>query len=423
MRSLESILLRDGGAFPAHPQAGPIALVDRPAAIALPRTADEVRAVVEHAGRQGWRIAVHTTGRGVRQTGPLADTLLVRTSDLDGVRLDAPAKIARVGGGARWSDVSAVSAPAGLAPVAVTTPTVGVAGTVLAGGTGWLSRRFGLACEWLRAIELVTGDGRLVRADADHERDLFWALRGGGGGLGVVTAMELGLLAPTPLQAGFLGWPGTRAEEVLHAWREWTTALPREVTSIARMVGGDHEPRVYVEAVALLDPRAADALLAPLRALRPEDDTFAPTGPAALDTLHFDVLGDRPAYYDHLMLDDLPAEALDALLETAGPGAGFPLLDVELRHLGGALNDRTRGVGALGSLDAEYGIVVAADPGAQTGAREACEAVSPWAAGHIFVSFLGQSSVTDDVFTSDALRRLQAVKALYDPDDRFVWPL
>jgi FAD/FMN-containing dehydrogenase len=423
MRTLDSIILRDDVDFRVHPQAGPDHLAAPPAAIAVPRDAAEVRAVVEHAAERDWRIAVHTTGRGVRQTGSLQDTLLVRTGALNAVRLDAAAAIARVGGGARWSDVSAVAAPAGLAAVGITTPTVGVAGTVLAGGTGWLGRRFGLACESLRAAELVTADGQLLRADADHERDLFWALRGGGGGVGIVTALELALVAPAPMQAGLLGWPGVRAEEVLHAWRAWTADIPREVTSIARLVGGDHEPRVYVEAVALLEPEPTATLLAPLRALGPEDDTFAPAPASALDTLHFDVLGERPVYYDHLMLDALPAEALDALLEVAGPGAGFPLLDVELRHLGGALNDRSRHSGALGALDAEYGIVVAADPAAATSARELCDAVSPWAAGHIFVSFIGQSSITDDVFTSDALRRLQAVKALYDPGDRFLWPL
>jgi len=423
MRSVESILVRDGGDFHVHPQAGPALAGDRPVAIATPRTADEVASVVAHAAEQGWQVAVHTTGRGVRQTGPLRDTLLVRTADLDAVSLDTPAAIVRVGGGACWSDISAVAAPAGLAAVSITTPSVGVAGTVLSGGTGWLGRRYGLCCEWLRAVEIVTADGRLVRADAEHERDLFWALRGGGGGLGVVTAMELALVTPEPLTAGFLGWPGARAEDVLHAWRTWTLTLPVEVSTIARIVGGDHEPRVYVEAVALLDAPATDALLAPLRALSPEDDTFAPADVGVLDSLHFDVLGDRPVYYDHLMLDDLPEAALDALLEAAGPGAGFPLLDIELRQLGGALNERTRVSGALGALDAGYGMVVAADPVAEINARAICDAVSPWAAGHIFVSFIGASSVTDDVFTSDALRRLHAVKALYDPDGRFVWPL
>lgn len=423
MRTLESFLLRDGVDFRAHPQAGPAPTGDHPVAIALPRTVEEVRAVVAHAAEHDWRIAIHTTGRGVRQTGPLEDTVLVRTGALDDVHLDAPASIARVGGGACWHDVGSAAAPAGLAAVAITTPTVGVAGSIMAGGTGWLGRRFGLSCERVRAVELVTADGRLVRADRDHERDLFWALRGGGGGLGVVTAMELALVTPAPLQTGYLGWPGARAEQVLHAWCAWTHDLPREVTSIARIVGGGHEPRVYVEAVALLEAEPTAELLAPLRALAPEDDTFAPAAPPAIDALHFDVLGDRPVVYDHLLLDDLPPEALDALLEAAGPGAGFPLLDVELRHLGGALNDRNRHAGALGALDTGYGLVVAADPVAASIAREACDAASPWAAGHIFVSFIGQSSVTDDVFTSDALRRLEAVKRLYDPDDRFLGPL
>jgi FAD/FMN-containing dehydrogenase len=384
--------------------------------VADPRSADEVCALVDHARAHDRRIAVQTTGRGVRQTAPLDGTLLIRSTGLGGVTLDAPAEVVRAGGGALWTDVSRVAAPAGLAAPAVTTASIGVAGSVLAGGVGWLSRRHGLAAEHVRAIEIVTADGRLVRADPDRERDLFWALRGGGGGLGVVTAVELALIAPRELHAGTLVWPGARAADVLHAWRDWTEQAPREASSIVRLAAGE----VRIETVLLGVREVAVPLVAPLRALAPSTDTFGPAAPSALDSLHEDILAGRPVHYDHLLLDELPAEAVDALLEVAEPGAGLPLLDVELRQLGGALNERSRDAGALGALDAGYLMVVASDPETASVAEELVDALSPWAAGHIFPGFAGSA---EDVFVPDVRRRLTAVKALYDPEDRFVSPL
>ena len=210
MRTLGEILVAVDDAYAVHPQGGGPADGGRPVAVGLPESVDEVCALVDHARTEGLRVAVHTTGRGVRQTGPLEDTLLIRTSGLTGATLDAPAAVVRAAGGCMWSDVSRVAAPAGLAALAVTTASIGVAGSVLAGGVGWLSRRHGLSAESVRAVELVTADGRVARADADHERDLFWALRGGGGGLGVVIAVELAVIAPGELHAGTLAWPGQR---------------------------------------------------------------------------------------------------------------------------------------------------------------------------------------------------------------------
>lgn len=413
MRTVDEMLVQSPQTWSAHPQAGAPAGTPPPAAIAEPHAADEIGALVAHADEQGWRVAVQTTGRGVRQTGPLDGTLLIRMGALDGATLDAPAEVVRAEGGALWTDVSRVAAPAGLTALAVTTASIGVAGSVLAGGVGWLSRRHGLAAESVRAIELVTADGRLVRADADHERDLFWALRGGGGGLGVVTAVELGAIAPRELHAGTLAWPGAHAADVLHAWRDWTEDAPREASSIARLAGGD----VRVEMVLLGVREIAGPLLDPLRALAPATDTFGPAAPSALETLHEDILRGRPVHYDHLLLEELPAEAIDVLLDVAGPEAGSPLLDLELRQLGGALNERSRDGGALGALDAGYLLVVAADHATASVAGDLVEALSPWAAGHIFPSFAGGAEV---VYVADARRRLAAVKALYDPEDRFV---
>ena len=124
----------------------------------------------------------------------------------------------------------------GLAALAGTSPNVGVVGYTLGGGMGWLARRYGLAANSVTAVEVVTLDGRLVRADADHEADIFWAVRGGGGSVGVVTALEMTLYPVSELYAGALFFPIERSSEVLHAWRRWTDTVPEEVTSLGRLL-------------------------------------------------------------------------------------------------------------------------------------------------------------------------------------------
>ena len=135
-----------------------------------------------------------------------------------------------------WQDVTVPAAQHGLAALAGNAATVGVTGYTLGGGLGWLARRYGLAANSVTAAELVTPDGNLVRANAGHESDLFWAVRGGGG-IGVVTALEMRLYPVGDLYAGSLFFPIARAAEVLHAWREWTDTVPDEVSSRAAWCG------------------------------------------------------------------------------------------------------------------------------------------------------------------------------------------
>ena len=139
-----------------------------------------------------------------------------------GVEIDAEARRARVAAGALWLEVTEPASEHGLAPLAGSSPDVGVVGYALGGGVSWLARKHGLAANSVLAIEIVTADGRLRRVDADHDPDLFWALRGGGGSFGVVTAMEIALYPVPELYAGAMWWPWERAAEVMHAWREWT---------------------------------------------------------------------------------------------------------------------------------------------------------------------------------------------------------
>ena len=223
---------------------------------------------------------------------------------------------------------------------------MGVAGYTLGGGMSFLGRKYGLTANNVLAVEMVTADGRMVRADHEHEPDLFWAVRGGGGSFGVVTALEFQLFPITEAYAGVLWYPIERGSEVLHAWGELTrNSPPDELTTVGRFVNLPPIPQIpepvrgksfaIVEAYHLGGPAQADELLAPLRALGPVNDTIATVPIPALSHLHMDPEQPVPGAGDGMMIDRLPAEAVDALVQAAGAGAAFPLLSVEVRHLGG----------------------------------------------------------------------------------------
>jgi FAD/FMN-containing dehydrogenase len=269
--------------------------------------------------------------------------------------------------------------------------------------------------------------------DADHEPDLFWALRGGGGSFGIVTAIEMELYPVDQLCAGMLAFPWERAGEVLRAWREWTRGVPDEVTSCARILQIPPLPDipepvrgrnlVVIEAACLHGEAATADLVAPLRDLGPEIDTIAPTGPAGLLGLHMDPPGPVPGAGDGALFDVMPGEAIDALVAAAGPGSGSPLLSVELRHLGGAVGRAQEGHGAAASIDADfalYAVGMAPDEGAAAAVDAHIDvvkgAMSEWNTGWRFLNFSERPS-GHDAFAPAALRRLRAVKTLVDPDD------
>src|SRR5262249_58123800 len=175
-----------------------------------------------------------------RGAGALAcvgeDTLLLKTGRMAGADIDAENRRARVSAAAKWRDVSALASPRGLAPLSGLSTEVGVVGYTLGGGLGWLSRKHGLACNSVLAAEVITADGMLVRADRSNEPDLFWALRGGGGSFGAVTALEFELYPAGELYARMFASPWERTADVFHAWREWVSGLPDELSTLARIL-------------------------------------------------------------------------------------------------------------------------------------------------------------------------------------------
>src|SRR4051812_24220989 len=347
-------------------QAWNLAVDQRPAAVAFPESAGHVASLVDFAREHGLRVAPQGTGHNAAPMGSLAGTLLMKTERMRELHVDPVARTARVGAGVLWAEVTNAAAEHGLAALAGSSPDVGVVGYTLGGGVSFMARKHGLAANKVIAIELVTADGELIRADERSHADLFWALRGGGGSFGVVTALEFELLPVAQVYAGMLAFPMERAAEVLQAWREWSATVPDEVTSVGRLLRVPPLPDIpehvrgrhlaVVEACILLDEPEAAALLEPLRALGPDIDTFATVPAAALQHLHMDPPNPVPGRSTAMLLDDLTAEVVDSLVDVAGAGKQVPLVSIELRHLGGAAGRSHRSHGVGGTIDAEFGM-------------------------------------------------------------------
>jgi FAD/FMN-containing dehydrogenase len=367
----------------------------QPDALVWAASERDVVATVRAARASGRRVALQGTGPDARTPGALRRTVVLRTGGLRTVEIDAERRVARVGAGALWGDVADAAGEIGLTALAGSARDAGVVGATSGGGLSWLARSHGLAADHVTAVEIVTLDGRRHRVDEDHDTDLFRALRGGGAGPGVVTALELRLFPITQVQAGALCWPVEHAAAVLHTWRELTAVLPDEVTSVGRLLRFPAVPAiaepvrgrgmVAIELVSGLDRAPTAALVAPLRALHPELDTVATTPVTALGHLHRDPQRRRPVTGDGLLLTELSAATLDAYLAVAGPGSGLTLLSTELRHLGGALTPG--GAGAGSGFDAAF-LLYSATPTADAGAVAAAgadlariaAAVAPWTA-------------------------------------------
>jgi FAD/FMN-containing dehydrogenase len=415
-------------------QAWNLVADQRPALVAVPLTDADVAAVVRHAAATGLRVAPQGTGHGAAALAPLDDAILLNLSHMRGVRIDAAQRRARVRAGAVWADVTAPASLLGLAPLAGSSHDVGVVGYCLGGGLSWLGRKYGLAAENVLAIELVTAEGRKVRVDHDSDPDLFWALRGGGGSFGVVTAMEIALHKVPEVYAGALAWPWEQAEDILDAYRAWVDTLPETVTSCVRLLQVPPLPDVpaplrgrrlaMVELAAIGDASHGAKLLAPLRALHPELDMVHPMPPGGLIQIHNDPPNPVPGVGDHRLLTDIP---VGALVQAAGPGSRSPLLSVEIRHLGGAFARRRPGHGALGAIEAPFamfGVGITPDHAAvaavEGGLDKLMAATAPWDAGRTYMNFVDRLAGGRRFFDDDTLARLSAIRERVDPERMFM---
>jgi hypothetical protein len=412
-----------------------LAVDQRPALVALPVDADDVRAVMGYAIRAGLKVAPQGTGHSASAIASLADTILVSTQRMRGVEIDVEAQVARVQGGTLWLEVSEAATPHGLFPLSGSSPDVGVVGYTLGGGLSWLARKHGLAANQVTAIELVTPDGELVRATSEQHADLFWALRGGGGNFGVVTAMEFRLFPYGEVYAGMFLWPYDRHAEVLRAWHAWTRSAPEDVTTSFRIMHlpplPELPPFLSGRSVVVIDGAFAGrvedgaAAIAALRALEPEIDTWAAASPAALSRIHMDPEEPIPYLSDTALLGELDEAALEAFVAPIRPGA--PVLFGELRHLGGALARVPEGTGAITRLDGEYllfgvGLVMGAEMVApvRSALHDFRASLAEYDTGAVYPNFAEEPTDAARFYADATYRRLRELRRAIDPADRMV---
>jgi hypothetical protein len=405
-----------------------------PVAVVQAASVADVQATVRHARAADLRVAPQATGHGSESLASLDGAILLRTAALDAIAVDPVARTATVGAGALAGAVAAAAGAHGLAPVLGLAPSVGVAGLTLRGGLGWLSRTHGLAINSVRAMEVVTAAGDALRVDAEHEPELFWALRGGGGGCAIVTALELALHPVPEASAGMIAWPAECTGEVLEQVRRWAREAPECASAVVRVlalppIDAIPEPirgrRIVAVIAAHFGPVAdAERLLAPLRgsgsALL---DSFGPVAAGDLVRVAGDPEEPGAARGDGLLLDDLTPEVVAAVTALVEDEASAPLSVIELRQLGGAIGRPAPGGGVLSSLDAGWQCFA----GGMAGDDEACATVqaaladvrtrlAPFAADRALLSAAAGGVDPATAFDPQSWARLGQMRDAHDPE-------
>jgi FAD/FMN-containing dehydrogenase len=374
----------------------------------------------------------------------MAGALLVRTELAGQVEVDSARRVARIPAGTTWGAVASATAPHGLAAPHGSAATVGVVGYLLRGGLSFYGRKVGLATNSVRAVELVTADGELRRVDADTDPALFWALRGGGGGFGVVTAVEVDLFPATRVVTGMAIWPIAHATELVSLWEKWAAGAPWEASTSLRVLRLPDVPDVppalragpvlAVDGAILGDPedisvaeqQAAD-LLEPLRAVaEPLMDTWQLTTPGAVLATHMDPDEPVPAHGDSMLLTELGRDGIAEFLRVLGDGADTPLVVAGLRQLGGAFAEPDPDGGVLSHLDAAYVYSGAGIPlDAETAARisESFQtvrtALRPWDTGGTAPTFVESVHQPQGHLTDEQVVEVDRIRAQVDPEGLF----
>jgi FAD/FMN-containing dehydrogenase len=403
-------------------------------------TADVV-AAVRFARDHDLEIAIRGGGHNVAGTALCDDGIVIDLSAMRAVRVDPTDRRAWVQGGALWGDVDRETQAHGLATTGGIVSHTGVAGLTLGGGVGWLMRKHGLTVDNLLAVDVVTADGRRLRASGDEHPDLFWALRGGGGNFGVVTSFEFRLhsVGPTVL-AGPIIWDATDAREVLRFYRDFVRDAPDELGTVVRfgtappipgIPAGLHWRPVVMIATCYVGPiDEGEQVLRALRAFgAPLLDLVGSTPyvgfQSALDST---VVHGWNYYWKSTHLPELRDDLIDVIAEHAFC-CSSPRSYVAMFHLKGAVSRVAQGVTAFGNRQASHAITLDGvwRPGEAFADRDTAWSRDFFAAlGHfregVYVNFLGGDEYPDRVreaYGDSVYERLVDVKTMYDPDNVF----
>jgi FAD binding domain len=416
-----------------------LAADQRPEAVAFVESGDDIAKTVRFAAENDLRVAGQGTGHGAfGLAGSLEGAILVKTERMRGIEVDSGAQTARVEAGVLVAELSSAAQQHNLCSMPGSSPDVGVVGFTLGGGLSWLGRHYGFACNRVRAIELVSADGEQRTVDAENEPDLFWALRGGGGGYALVTALHLNLIPIGEIYAGALVFPAELGAEAVRAYRDWAAGVPDSVTSVVRFITPPPIPDVpepirgrpllTIDGACIGTPEEGEAIVAPLRELGETImDTWSQIPAEGLCRIHMDPENPVPGLGEGMTIRELPDEAIDAFAGVAGPGSGSPLLLSELRQLGGALGRPDPNGGALTHLETNwvmYGVGMPMTPelgeAIPAQLRKIEETMQPWAGEGSYYNFTERPCDVDAILPADTCARLAEVKRQWDPDSMIV---
>ncbi len=412
-------------------------MIDRhPAALARCRNAADVIAVVELAREHEVPVSVrggghNVAGKAVRDGGILIDLGLMQE-----VSVDAKRRTGRAQGGARWATFDAATTAQGLVTTGGTIATTGVAGLTLGGGLGWLMRRHGLSCDNLLTAEVVTADGRQLTASVSENPNLYWALRGGGGNFGVVTAFEFALHEEEPLLAGVTVYPGHRIRDMLRFLRDYTSAAPDALTTIAGISVADNSISGADRNVGWIGVCHSGALALGEERVRPIRE-FGPPIDGGIERMSYSALqsmfgasapGDQRVYWRSNFMTGLTDEAIDLIVRRSDAGMRGDGTVILLEHMGGAIRRIGEHETAFSNRHAEYNVSVltewqdsAADEANIAWTRAYGDELKAFATGAGYVNYMtgdeGEARVRSTYETN--LERLIEVKRKYDPANVF----
>jgi len=413
-----------------------------PDAVVTPADVDDIVEAVRFAAVHSLPVRVQATGHGAHHL--ITDGLLIDTSRLLDVVIDDSAKTASFGAGTRWASIVEAAARHGLAPSTGSSANVGAVGYLLGGGLGPLARSHGFSSDYVLSVTLVTADGELVTVSADSNPELFWALRGGKGGFGVVTQMTVRLVDIPSLYAGSLTFAGEHLEAVLLAWIGYVATARDDVST---SVGFVHLPDIdelppHLRGQTMVSvrfafpgsPEEGEQLAAPLRGAAPVlIDALGPMPLADVAAIHADPTDPSPAWGRGLMLQgagqpDLDADFVSTLLSHVGVGVPSPIMVAELRHLGSATARDVPGGSAVGGRSSGFTLMLIGAPNPalfETVLPAAADAVvasiAPWVSPETTINFAGGADPAEfeSAWPAEIFSRLAAVRAQVDPTGLF----
>jgi len=413
-----------------------------PAIVIMAEGAADVLAAVRLARDEGLGMGVMATGHGV--AAPCDGGVLINTSRMKGIHVDPENSTARVEAGVKWADLVPEAAAHGLAGLQGSTTGVSVIGYTMGGGFGWLGRKYGFAADSIKEADVVTADGELVKASAHENADLFWSLKGGGGNFGIVTSLEFALYPIERVYAGNLFYPVEMADEVLELYSRWHEGLPEEVTSSVLFLNVPPMPEIpepirggsfivmrFCYTGDDLEERG-EKFLKPWREAFgvPVFDTFGVLPYEMMDMISMDPVDPMGAYGHSEMLRDLSPETRETLVKLAGANSGSPLIMLEMRQLGGALNRPPSDLNPMGRSDCKFilnGIGATFSPemaqAVQAYLAYIAEAVKPHVTGASYVNFMDLDGATPErvkaAYSSEDWDRLVDLKDRRDPENLF----